>query len=73
MVSVIILFYFVQILLQENNLGIKYQYNVPINAVGNNGTEFVWQFKPWTDCSATCARGVVLLLFIYVMVVMVVV
>ncbi|KAK2151593.1 hypothetical protein LSH36_358g02030 [Paralvinella palmiformis] len=48
----------VMILLQENNLGIKYQYNVPINAVGNNGTEFVWQFKPWTDCSATCARGI---------------
>ncbi|XP_039614616.1 A disintegrin and metalloproteinase with thrombospondin motifs 6 [Polypterus senegalus] len=49
----------VMVLLQEQNLGIKYKFNVPIIRTGSGDNEvgFVWHHMPWSECSATCAGG----------------
>lgn len=48
-----------QVLLQEENLGIRYRFNVPIQRTGSDGNEvgFSWHHPPWSECSATCAGG----------------
>uniref|UniRef100_A0A8C8RNY0 ADAM metallopeptidase with thrombospondin type 1 motif 12 n=1 Tax=Pelusios castaneus TaxID=367368 RepID=A0A8C8RNY0_9SAUR len=51
----------IQLLFQENNPGIKYEYTVRKegsleNEVGD--PEYFWQYGGWTDCSVTCGRGV---------------
>ncbi|KAK7895515.1 hypothetical protein WMY93_020840 [Mugilogobius chulae] len=50
---------FVMVLLQEQNLGIHYKFNVPIQRTGSGDNEvgFSWHHLPWSDCSATCAGG----------------
>nr|XP_051709665.1 A disintegrin and metalloproteinase with thrombospondin motifs 6 isoform X11 [Oryctolagus cuniculus] len=50
----------VMVLLQEQNLGIRYKFNVPITRTGSGDNEvgFSWNYQPWSDCSATCAGGV---------------
>ncbi|KAF1676347.1 A disintegrin and metalloproteinase with thrombospondin motifs 6, partial [Pygoscelis papua] len=50
----------VMILLQEQNLGIRYKFNVPISRTGSGDNEvgFAWNHLPWSECSATCAGGV---------------
>ncbi|KAG5262200.1 hypothetical protein AALO_G00293320 [Alosa alosa] len=50
----------VMVLLQEQNLGIHYRFNVPIQRTGSGDNEvgFSWHLLPWSDCSATCAGGV---------------
>ncbi|ETE69425.1 A disintegrin and metalloproteinase with thrombospondin motifs 6, partial [Ophiophagus hannah] len=47
----------VMILLQEQNLGIRYKFNVPISRTGSGDNEvgFTWNHLPWSECSATCA------------------
>nr|XP_061800302.1 A disintegrin and metalloproteinase with thrombospondin motifs 6-like [Nerophis lumbriciformis] len=49
----------VMILLQEQNQGIRYKFNVPIQRTGSGDNEvgFSWYHLPWSDCSATCAGG----------------
>ncbi|XP_041108240.1 A disintegrin and metalloproteinase with thrombospondin motifs 6-like [Polyodon spathula] len=49
----------VMVLLQEQNLGIKYKFNVPITRIGSGDNEvgFAWYHLPWSECSATCAGG----------------
>lgn len=48
-----------QVLLQEQNLGIRYKFNVPIQRTGSGDNEvgFSWHHLPWSECSATCAGG----------------
>ncbi|XP_019747909.1 A disintegrin and metalloproteinase with thrombospondin motifs 6 isoform X4 [Hippocampus comes] len=48
-----------QILLQEQNQGIRYRFNVPIQRTGSGDNEvgFSWYHLPWSECSATCAGG----------------
>lgn len=48
-----------QVLLQEQNLGISYKFNVPIQRTGSGDNEvgFSWHHLPWSECSATCAGG----------------
>lgn len=48
-----------QVLLQEQNLGIRYKFNVPIVRTGSGDNEvgFMWTHQPWAECSATCAGG----------------
>lgn len=48
-----------QVLLQEQNLGIRYKFNVPITRPGSGDNEvgFLWHHQPWSECSATCAGG----------------
>ncbi|TRY68193.1 hypothetical protein DNTS_027843 [Danionella cerebrum] len=47
------------VLLQEQNLGIQYKFNVPIQRTGSgdNDVGFSWHHQPWSECSATCAGG----------------
>uniref|UniRef100_A0A3B3CEV4 ADAM metallopeptidase with thrombospondin type 1 motif, 6 n=1 Tax=Oryzias melastigma TaxID=30732 RepID=A0A3B3CEV4_ORYME len=49
----------VMVLLQEQNLGIRYKFNVPIQRTGSGDNEvgFAWHYLPWSECSATCAGG----------------
>ncbi|XP_037341407.2 A disintegrin and metalloproteinase with thrombospondin motifs 6 [Pungitius pungitius] len=49
----------VMVLLQEQNLGIRYKFNVPIQRTGSGDNEvgFSWHYQPWSECSATCAGG----------------
>ncbi|KAM7320910.1 hypothetical protein ACRRTK_020163 [Alexandromys fortis] len=49
----------VMVLLQEQNLGIRYKFNVPITRPGSGDNEvgFLWHHQPWSECSATCAGG----------------
>nr|XP_057920932.1 A disintegrin and metalloproteinase with thrombospondin motifs 6 isoform X2 [Doryrhamphus excisus] len=49
----------VMILLQEQNQGIHYRFNVPIQRTGSGDNEvgFSWYHQPWSECSATCAGG----------------
>ncbi|XP_075302781.1 A disintegrin and metalloproteinase with thrombospondin motifs 6-like isoform X3 [Opisthocomus hoazin] len=50
----------VMILLQEQNLGIRYKFSIPISRTGSGDNEvgFAWNHPPWSECSATCAGGV---------------
>uniref|UniRef100_A0A7N5ZTY3 ADAM metallopeptidase with thrombospondin type 1 motif, 6 n=1 Tax=Anabas testudineus TaxID=64144 RepID=A0A7N5ZTY3_ANATE len=43
----------------EQNLGIRYKFNVPIQRTGSGDNEvgFSWNHLPWSECSATCAGG----------------
>ncbi|XP_010862076.1 A disintegrin and metalloproteinase with thrombospondin motifs 6 isoform X2 [Esox lucius] len=47
----------VMVLLQEQNMGIRYKFNVPIQRTGSGDNEvgFSWHHLAWSDCSATCA------------------
>lgn len=49
----------IMILLQEQNLGIRYKFNVPISRTGSGDNEvgFTWNHLSWSECSATCAGG----------------
>ena len=47
-----------QILLQEKNLGIEYEYNVAISSDNHNSSAYVWHSLPWTSCSLSCGKGV---------------
>ncbi|KAL2087623.1 hypothetical protein ACEWY4_016451 [Coilia grayii] len=49
----------VMVLLQEQNMGIHYRFNVPIQRTGSGDNEvgFSWHLLPWSECSATCAGG----------------
>uniref|UniRef100_A0A673Y487 ADAM metallopeptidase with thrombospondin type 1 motif 6 n=1 Tax=Salmo trutta TaxID=8032 RepID=A0A673Y487_SALTR len=49
----------VMVLLQEQNMGIRYKFNVPIQRTGSGDNEvgFSWHHLVWSDCSTTCAGG----------------
>ncbi|XP_034168470.2 A disintegrin and metalloproteinase with thrombospondin motifs 6 [Pangasianodon hypophthalmus] len=49
----------IMVLLQEQNPGIRYKFNVPIQRTGSgdNDVGFTWHHLPWSECSATCAGG----------------
>ncbi|XP_061471927.1 A disintegrin and metalloproteinase with thrombospondin motifs 12 isoform X2 [Rhineura floridana] len=49
-----------QLLFQENNPGIKYEYTVRKDCSSENEVEepeYFWQYGSWTICSVTCGRG----------------
>ncbi|KAJ3604586.1 hypothetical protein NHX12_029326 [Muraenolepis orangiensis] len=49
-----------QLLYQENNPGIKYEYTIKkAPTTGNEVTEpvYIWRHGAWTDCSSTCGLG----------------
>uniref|UniRef100_A0A8C3V4N3 ADAM metallopeptidase with thrombospondin type 1 motif 12 n=1 Tax=Catharus ustulatus TaxID=91951 RepID=A0A8C3V4N3_CATUS len=51
----------IQLLFQETNPGIKYEYTVRKEESNENEIgepEFFWQYGEWTACSVTCGRGV---------------
>ncbi|KAM8804359.1 A disintegrin and metalloproteinase with thrombospondin motifs 7 [Eudromia elegans] len=50
----------IQLLFQERNPGVRYQYTVAREAESGNELEqpeFQWRFGSWTACTATCGTG----------------
>ncbi|GFO22282.1 A disintegrin and metalloproteinase with thrombospondin motifs 6 [Plakobranchus ocellatus] len=50
----------VMMLLQEDNRGIEYQYNLPVNTSDREQHDislYVWSHLVWSDCSKSCSRG----------------
>ncbi|TRZ11636.1 hypothetical protein HGM15179_015468 [Zosterops borbonicus] len=51
----------IQLLFQEPNPGVRYQYTIQRPADSENEVEqpeFLWRFGSWTTCTATCGTGV---------------
>uniref|UniRef100_A0A8C3CHR3 ADAM metallopeptidase with thrombospondin type 1 motif 7 n=1 Tax=Cairina moschata TaxID=8855 RepID=A0A8C3CHR3_CAIMO len=50
----------IQLLFQETNPGVRYQYTIQRPADSENEieqAEFLWRFGSWTTCTATCGTG----------------
>ncbi|NXX96272.1 ATS7 metalloproteinase, partial [Centropus bengalensis] len=50
----------IQLLFQETNPGVRYQYTIQRPAESDNEVEpaeFLWRFGSWTACTATCGTG----------------
>nr|XP_055133518.1 A disintegrin and metalloproteinase with thrombospondin motifs 7 isoform X3 [Symphalangus syndactylus] len=50
-----------QLLFQESNPGVHYEYTIHREAGGHGEVpppEFSWHYGPWTKCTVTCGRGV---------------
>nr|CAB3220001.1 A disintegrin and metalloproteinase with thrombospondin motifs 6 [Phallusia mammillata] len=49
----------VMLLVQEQNRGLRYEYNVPVEreSSGDNVSPFLWSQGQWTPCTASCAGG----------------
>ncbi|NXJ70597.1 ATS7 metalloproteinase, partial [Rostratula benghalensis] len=51
----------IQLLFQETNPGVRYQYTIQRPPASENEieqAEFLWRFGSWTPCTATCGTGV---------------
>ncbi|XP_053574451.1 A disintegrin and metalloproteinase with thrombospondin motifs 7 isoform X2 [Bombina bombina] len=51
----------IQLLFQEKNPGVRYQYTVRRDADSSNEIQppdFSWRYGSWTGCSATCGTGI---------------
>ncbi|XP_073083374.1 A disintegrin and metalloproteinase with thrombospondin motifs 7 isoform X1 [Manis javanica] len=51
----------IQILFQESNPGVRYEYTVHREADSHSQVrppEFFWHYGPWTECTVTCGAGV---------------
>lgn len=49
----------IQLLFQETNPGVRYEYTISQNISEENGASvFFWKHGSWTECSVTCGRGV---------------
>lgn len=51
----------IQLLFQERNPGVRYEYTIQREADGPGQVEppkFSWSYGPWTQCTVTCGTGV---------------
>lgn len=49
-----------QLLFQESNPGVRYEYTIQREADGHSQvepSEFSWRYGPWTKCTVTCGTG----------------
>ena len=49
-----------QLLFQESNPGVRYEYIIHREADGHSQIqppEFSWHYGPWTKCTVTCGTG----------------
>lgn len=49
-----------QLLFQESNPGVRYEYTIHREADGPGPVEppeFSWSYGPWTQCTVTCGTG----------------
>lgn len=49
--------FFIQLLYQETNKGIDYEYSMPLGISSAEKDNYVWVFGEWTTCTATCGGG----------------
>ncbi|XP_053304114.1 A disintegrin and metalloproteinase with thrombospondin motifs 12 [Spea bombifrons] len=47
----------IQLLFQESNPGIKYEYVIQKDQGNETESTYSWEYGRWTDCSATCGTG----------------
>ncbi|KAG2464653.1 ATS6 metalloproteinase, partial [Polypterus senegalus] len=52
----------VMVLVREENQGIRYQFNPPVSNASESA--YSWQYAAWSRCSAVCAGGVHVLLWL---------
>lgn len=57
----------VQVLVREENLGIHYRFNPPLNRDPLTG--FAWHYNSWSRCSSLCAGGEIASPFILTMII----
>ncbi|XP_052743989.1 papilin isoform X2 [Bicyclus anynana] len=48
---------YLSILLQEENVGIEYEYSVPSSLAPPPNQTYNWVFDEWSECNATCGGG----------------
>ena len=56
----ITLFHRLQLLFQERNPGLRYEYTITRDAENTNEITppvFYWEYGTWTPCTATCGTG----------------
>ncbi|KAH9504184.1 A disintegrin and metalloproteinase with thrombospondin motifs 6 [Bulinus truncatus] len=50
----------IMMLLQEENKGIQYQYNIPINIsdeIQHDISHYTWAHSQWSSCTKSCSKG----------------
>ena len=55
--QIINLYPMIQLLYQEPNPGIEYEYSFPKDVSLPQGDSYNWIYGSWSDCSATCGGG----------------